>query len=189
MKPNRSNSVFTDNKKIFQFNRAQLNKIFLVFLIIATVFSAACQTKETSDTLENFVVVKAPSDGVVIKVFVNDGAKIGKDAPIVESVTNGETLNVPPENGQSKPDAATIWNAQKEVDAAQNLVEPTSVEIQRIKSLVASNSAPQAQLDAAEPIFKRRMMKNCTPEKNVKKPRNSDADRKIARRVLPSAEL
>ena len=142
-------------KNIFRYKRTQLNKILLVFLVITTVFSAACQMKETSDTPENLVVVKAPSDGVITKVLVSEGAKIGKDAPIVEIETNSEILNAPPENDLSKSGAATILNAQKEVDTAQNEVERTSTEVQRMESLVVSKSAPQAQLDAARAVFQK----------------------------------
>lgn len=73
----------------------------------------------------------------------------------VEIEVNSETLNTPPEKDLSKPSAATVQNAQKEVDAAQNEVERTSVEMHRMEALVASNSAPQAQLDAARADFQK----------------------------------
>lgn len=102
-----------------------------------------------ADAPENLVVVKAPADSIIRKVLVSEGAKVGQDAGIIENETNSETIDTLPQKDLNRQSEATAQNAQKDVDAAQREVERTSVEMQRMESLVASNSAPQAQLDAA----------------------------------------
>lgn len=61
-----------------------------VILIIGIFFAAACKSKKAADTPENLVVVKSPADGVITKVFVSEGVKVGQDAPLVEIETNGD---------------------------------------------------------------------------------------------------
>lgn len=126
-----------------------------MFLIIAVVFSVACQSKKSADTPENLVVVKSPADGVIRKVLVSESANVGKDAGIVEIEINSDTSNAPPKKYWNEQSAATVLNAQKEVENAQKEVERASVEVQRVEPLVASNFVPQAQLDAARTDFQR----------------------------------
>ncbi len=143
-------------KILLQIEQKPFIRIIPVFLMIAVICGAACQSKKSAEMSapENIVVVKSPADGVIIKVLVSEGANLGKDAGIVEIEIYSETSNAPPAkdlNGQS----ATIQNAQQEVENVQREVEQASVEMQRVEPLVASNSAPQSQLDAARADFQR----------------------------------
>ena len=124
-------------------------------MIVAVIFGAACQSKKTSDAPENLVVVKSPADGIISKVLVSEGAAVGKDAGIVEIETNGETQTAPIDEKNNKSGGVNLEAIETEITNAENEVERTSVEVERVKSLVATNSVPPAQLDAARADFQR----------------------------------
>ena len=142
-------------RNLSKLKRPHSIRLFPVFLIVAVVFSAACQSKKTSETPENLVVVKSPADGIISKVLVSEGAAVGKDAGIVEIETNGETLTAPIDKTNNKSGGGNLQAIDAEVTNAENEVERTSVEVQRVESLVATNSVPPAQLDAARADFQK----------------------------------
>lgn len=149
-------------------------KLFPVFLIIVFVF-AACQTKRPADALVGLVVVKAPVSGVITKVLVSEGAKLGENAGIVEIETSGETTNMLPEKDLNKQSTATVENAQKEVERA-------SVEVERVQSLITLNSARQTDLDAARADFQRAQEKLQTAQMRKKAAKRRYSSRNCARR-------
>ena len=142
-------------KNFLTLRRKHIIKLFPVFLIGVVVFSAACQSEKKSDTPENLVVVKSPADGIISKVLVSEGAKVGKDAGIVEIETNSETRIAPVDEKNDKSGGGNLQAIEMEIRNAENEVERTSVEVERVESLIASNSVPQAQLDAARADFQR----------------------------------
>lgn len=142
-------------KTFSQLKRKHLIKIISVFLICTIVFSAACQSKKTVDTPENLFVVKSPADGIISKVLVSEGAKVGKDAVLVEIEVKSETLNDPINERPKNNTDINLQAVESEVENTEREVERTSVEVQRVESLVSSNSAPQSQLDAAQADFQK----------------------------------
>ena len=130
-------------------------KVFHVFfLIFAIVFAAACQPEKTADSSADLVIVKAPADGIISKIVVGEGAEVGENAGIAEIEVTEETSAAPPPENLNEQETA-VQNAQKEIENAQKEVEQASVEMQRVEPLAASDSIPQAQLDAARADFQR----------------------------------
>ena len=149
--------MFYCKKQINLFKRTHLIKITFVFLIGAVVFGAACGSYKSSktDALADLIIVKSSADGVITKVFINEGSTIGKDAPILEIETNGETQNAPIDEKPNKSGSINLQATEAELKNAENEVERTSIEVERVQSLAAANSVPQAQLDAARADFQR----------------------------------
>ena len=144
-------------KNLLQFKRKHLVKITFVFLIGSIVFGAACDSKLTDNgnAPAGLIVVKSPADGFITKVLVNEGASVGKDAGIVEIETEGEMQNAPIDEKTDKSGGVNLQTTEVEVKNAEERVERASVEVERVQSLVAANSVPQAQLDAARADFQR----------------------------------
>ncbi len=137
------------------YKRERVTKVFHVFfLIFAIVFAAACQPEKTADSSADLVIVKAPADGIISKILVGEGAEVGENAGIAEIEVTDETSAAPPPENLNEQETA-VQNAQKEIENAQKEVEQASVEMQRVEPLAASDSIPQAQLDAARADFQR----------------------------------
>ncbi|CAN5424788.1 hypothetical protein BH10ACI1_BH10ACI1_06380 [soil metagenome] len=128
--------------------------IIFVFLMTVVVF-AACQSKKTVEMPENLVVVKSPSDGVISKVLVSEGMTVGKDAGIVEIEVSGEVQSAPIDGKPDKTADIDLEAIEFKIKNAEREVERTSVEVQRVETLVASNSAPKSHLDAARADFQK----------------------------------
>ena len=142
-------------KNLLQSKGKHLIKIISVFLIVGVIFGAACQPKKTADAPANLFVVKSPADGIISRVLVSEGAAVGKDAGIVEIETNGETQPAPLDEKNNKSGGVNLQAIETEITNAENEVERTSVEVERVKSLVATNSVPQSQFDAARADFQK----------------------------------
>ena len=124
-------------------------------MIVASFSARRVSRKKRADAPANLIVVKSPADGIIRKVLVSEGAAVGKDAGIVEIETNGETRPAPVDEKNGKSGGVNLQAIETEVTNAENEVERTSVEVERVKSLVASNSVPPAQLDAARADFQK----------------------------------
>ena len=91
----------------------------------------------------------------ITKVLVSKSATGRKRWGIVEIETNGETQTAPVDEKIDKSGGVNLQAIETEITNAENEVERTSVEVQRVESLVATNSVPQAQLDAARADFQK----------------------------------
>lgn len=141
-------------RKFLTLRRKNLIKIFPVFLVCVIVFGASCRSDETSDTPADLFIVKSPADGIIKRVLVSEGAAVGKDAGIVEIEIENELQSAPVDE-KNKPGGVNLQAIETEIRNAENEVERTSVEVERVRSLAASNSVPQAQLDAARADFQK----------------------------------
>ena len=81
--------------------------------------------------------------------------RFGKNAGIVEIEIGSETQTAAVDKKNNKSGGVNLQAIETEIRNAENEVERTSVEVERVQSLIASNSVPQAQLDAARADFQR----------------------------------
>ena len=122
-----------------------------LFITLCIVF-AGCGRRPTSETPPNLIVLNAPSSGTVRRVLVGEGIRVESGAPVIEIAI--ETASAPPTNANnSRNDVPS--NPRTNIENLQREVERTAVEVARVESLVASNNAPQAQLDAARVEYQR----------------------------------
>jgi multidrug efflux pump subunit AcrA (membrane-fusion protein) len=137
--------------------RRNLKLALLVLTLLA--FSAACQSRTASDgggaDSNGIVIVNAPATGEIRRVLVREGIAVNEGAPIVEIAVRVEGQSAPPAQGEDPQARAarSIQSSQAEVEAARADVVRKEVEMQRLSSLVATNDAPQAQLDGARAEF------------------------------------
>ena len=142
-------------RNLLQFKRTHSIRFIPVFVIVAVVFGVACssETNEINETPAKLIVVSSPTDGVISKVLVSEGATVGKDAGIVEIEVLSEIQNTPTTDNPTNPVATEFRNVEAQIKVAEEDVKRTSIEVERVQPLVASNSVPQAQLDAARADF------------------------------------
>ncbi len=133
----------------------QRRKLLFPFAAVVFACGAACHSANDNNATGEIFVVKSPTDGTISQILVSEGAAIRKDAGIVEIETRGTSEKPLPENDSRPPLTATVQQSQKDVEAARREVERASVEVQRVEPLVASNSVPPAQLDAARADFQK----------------------------------
>lgn len=122
--------------------------LILLLICVGVIAAESCRSSTEPDNAENLFVVNAPATGKVRRVLVSEGTEVAENAGIVEIVV---ASNAPVSTGGNPIERARqeTQNTQAEIKAAEAELERASIEIQRVEPLVASNSAPAAQLDAA----------------------------------------
>lgn len=132
-----------------------MRQIILVLIVTGGGFIAAACGSKTDGDAAHLVVVTAPAAGEIRRVLVREGAPINVNATIVEIAP--PTANQPAAptaaNSAAPPNAQN--DARQTVQAAEKELTRAAIAVSRMESLVASNSAPQAQLDAARADFER----------------------------------
>lgn len=144
-----------DYAPLFSF-RQKLRLMFLLLALPALIVSSACQSQTASDgDARGIIIVNAPATGEIRRVLVREGMTINEGAPVVEIAVRVEGQSAPPAQAEDpqKRAATNIRSSQAEVEAARADVVRKEVEMQRLSSLVATNDAPQAQLDGARAEF------------------------------------
>lgn len=125
------------------------NQFFFPFFILAVIFSAACQTKKTSDAPKKLLVVNAPADGTISRILISESAKVEAVAGILEIEIPGAVGNAPAADDWRHRSETALMVTQQELENAGREVKRTAIEMQRVEPLVSFNQVPQAQLDAA----------------------------------------
>jgi multidrug resistance efflux pump len=124
--------------------------VMLALTLLTLVMNAACRSSNRNETPADLVIVKATAAGEVRRVLVSEGAAVNEGAPVIEIAVKVDA----PADEQNKAEGqeqarAALDAAQREIADAEAEVSRTSVEVQRVESLVRAGAAPQAQLDAA----------------------------------------
>jgi biotin carboxyl carrier protein len=120
-------------------------------LLLLAAWCASCHA-DHENASNALVVVNAPQSGTVRRVLTSENVDVPKDAVLIEISVPDNPTN--PVNNIRPPEAATP-DPEKAIAAAQRDLERAAVEVQRVESLVASNSAPPSQLDAARVQYQR----------------------------------
>ncbi len=122
--------------------------LILLFVCGGMIATESCRQSSETGNAANLFVVNAPATGKIRRVLVSEGSEVAENAGIVEIVV---ASNAPVSIGESSLERARreTQNTQAETKAAEAELERASIEVQRVEPLVASNSAPSAQLDAA----------------------------------------
>lgn len=150
----------------------KMRRLFILsVLTVFFLFASACSSKSGNQS-SNLVIVNAPNSGEVRRILATEGDIITQNTVIIEIVP---LSNIPVANSNNSPnqnqtDTQTI---QKEIKSAEEKLEQASVEVSRMETLVAANSAPQAQLDAARADFQKAQEKLDNLRRINKAPINS----------------
>lgn len=122
--------------------------LILLFICAGLTAVGACRSSNGNENTANLFVVNAPATGEIRRVLVSEGTEIAENAAILEIAV---ASNAPVSTGEDSLEMARqdSQNTQAEIKAAEAELERAAVEVQRVEPLVASNSAPAAQLDAA----------------------------------------
>jgi multidrug efflux pump subunit AcrA (membrane-fusion protein) len=121
--------------------------VFLTLTVFAVTLATACRT--TPNEQSSTVVVNAPTDGVVRRVLVGEGATVDKDAAIIElAVQSEQPVASQPSNGKAEQTRA-LRAAETDLASAEGEANRTAGELRRIEPLVKRGLASQAELDKA----------------------------------------
>jgi len=127
-----------------------------VFVFVFT--QAGCGWRESSGGgVRNVVVVNSPASGVVRRVLVREGERLGAGDAVVEIAIPQESGAAPrptPEDPQRRA-AVGYTAAQGQIEAARSEVVRAQVEVQRLSPLVAAGQASQGELDGAQAVYQR----------------------------------
>ena len=141
--------------------RRYVSRQFLASLALASVvcFIPGCSSLRGSRTDEsaapsNLIVLNAPVDGTVRRVLVSEGVPVGAGAPIIEIAVQQKGALTSTVDPQAQAQARACA-AQQETLALEDAVARAAIEVQRVRSLVATGAAPQPQLDAAQAEYQR----------------------------------
>lgn len=116
---------------------------------VMLISGAACRSSgEDANTPAGLVVVNAAKTGIVKRILVREDMEIAENAVLIELAVPSND-NIPAANINRPTADSPMQNQNKLIADAERELQRDSVELQRIEPLVASNSAPQAQLDAA----------------------------------------
>lgn len=131
-----------------------IRRLFIFSISITLVLLILACNSKSGNQPSNLVIVNAPISGEVRRILATEGGTVKQNAVIIEIVP---LSNIPVANSNNSPnqnqtDSQTI---QKEIKSAEEKLEQASVEVSRMEMLVAANSAPQAQLDAARADFQK----------------------------------
>ncbi len=120
---------------------------------VLIVSGAACGSSgENADTPPGLVVVNASRTGTVKRVLVSEDTEVAENAVLIEIAVPTNNTN-PPTNSNRPPVDNQMQNQGRAIADAEQQLQSAAVELQRIEPLVASDSAPQAQLDAARAVY------------------------------------
>lgn len=126
---------------------ARRNRFFSFFLIGTAIGSAACRSSEEASAHAGLVVVNATKTGVVRRVLVREESEVTENTVLLEiAVPLNNPILI---NANRPPIENPARNQNKAIAEAERQLEQAAVETQRVELLVAANSAPQSQLDAA----------------------------------------
>ncbi len=139
-------------------SHARWHKFLLCAALV--VSSSACGSGGGSDesAARGVVVVNAPAAGVVRRVIAREGMAVNEGAPIVEIAVQVEGPAAPTPSPGESAEARAAGNfkaADAEIEAARAEVVRHDAEVRRLTPLVASNEAPQAQLDGERALYER----------------------------------
>jgi multidrug efflux pump subunit AcrA (membrane-fusion protein) len=123
-----------------------------LFIALCFAFEACGGSRQTNETPPNLIVLNAPASGTVRRVLVGEGVGVESGAPVIEIVV--ETASAPTANTNNSRNGAPS-DSRTSIENLQREVERAAVEVSRVESLVGTNSAPQAQLDAARVEYQR----------------------------------
>lgn len=123
-------------------------RLFLLLTGIVFVSGAACSSSENADAPAGLVVVNATKTGTVKRVLVSENMDVTEKTALLEiAVPSNSASPIANANRQTADNPAL--NQSKAIADAERQLQQAAVESQRVEPLVASNSAPQSQLDAA----------------------------------------
>ena len=119
--------------------------VILAFAGSALPMATACRTSVNEQSRN--VVVKAPTDGVVRRVLVGEGAAVDKDAAIIEIAVQRENAQATQAPDTNADQARAVRAAQTDLAAAEGEASRTAGDLRRIEPLVKRGLASQAELD------------------------------------------
>ena len=119
--------------------------VILAFAGLALPMATACRTSVNEQSRN--VVVKAPTDGVVRRVLVGEGAAVDKDAAIIEIAVQRENAQATQAPDTNADQARAVRAAQTDLAAAEGEASRTAGDLRRIEPLVKRGLASQAELD------------------------------------------
>ncbi len=152
----------TDNAPLSSISTSKSARVLRVMACAALLaVSSACGSGGggggDESAARGIVVVNAPAAGEVRRVIAREGMIVNEGAPIVEIAVLTEGPRPTPTPGQSAESraAGNFRAADAEIEAARAEVVRHDAEVRRLTPLVASNEAPQAQLDAERALYER----------------------------------
>jgi multidrug efflux pump subunit AcrA (membrane-fusion protein) len=117
-------------------------------LVFALVFSA-CGKPGSGNAVQGIVVINAPATGKIRRLLVSEGSTVKAGTPILEISVELPSVATQPKEDPLAQARNSYRAAEGSIATARADVERAAVEVQRVTSLVASESAPPSQLDAA----------------------------------------
>jgi multidrug resistance efflux pump len=127
-------------------------------VLLASLVASGCGPRQpsTADEGSGVIVVNSPASGVVRRVLVREGARVGAGDPVVEiALPSDEPEARPTAEDPRRRAAAGYTAAQGQIEAARSEVVRAQVEVQRLGPLVAAGQASQGELDGAQAIYQR----------------------------------
>ena len=132
----------------------QLKLLSLAGIVVSLLGSAACRSAgENGNPPADLIVVNATRTGTVKRILVGEDTEVTENTVLLEiavpsGASSANSDNRPPAQSQIPNQGRALADAEQELQRA-------AVELQRIEPLVMSNSAPQAQLDAARAQYQK----------------------------------
>jgi multidrug resistance efflux pump len=134
--------------------------IVLAFLALSATAACGSRSPSAGTSGGGVVIINSPATGVVRRVLVREGARVGAGDPVVEiTLPAAPGAAARPTEDPQKRAVAGYTTAQGAIEAARAEVVRTQVEVQRLGPLVAAGQASQGELDGAQALYQRAQQK------------------------------